>query len=181
MPADRRTAHSTAESQLAAASADRVSMRFAESSGSSYSRRRGPRPAAVRRVRARHRRGRHRAGRFIADASVHDDLVGRPRTALDGIVHGAPRVPATTTVPLISGVQRDRVAAQVASAPADGGTVHAAADVPDRGYFHPAALVTDAARRRRSCGRRRSGRPSVSLRRPRTTKRSPSPTPRATG
>ncbi|MEU8308135.1 aldehyde dehydrogenase family protein [Actinomadura sp. NPDC048955] len=81
--------------------------------------------------------------RIIADTSVHDELVDRLRTALDGLVHGDPRDPATTTVPLISGVQRDRVAALVAGARAEGATVHTAANVPDHGYFHPATLVTD--------------------------------------
>ena len=81
--------------------------------------------------------------RIIADASVHDELVTRLRAALDDLVHGDPRDPATTTVPLISEVQRDRVAALVASARAEGGTVHTASNIPDRGYFHPATLVTD--------------------------------------
>ncbi|MGW2307564.1 aldehyde dehydrogenase family protein [Actinomadura luteofluorescens] len=81
--------------------------------------------------------------RIIADTSVHDELVGRLRTALDDLVHGDPRDPATTTVPLISDVQRDRVAALVAGARAEGATVHTAANVPDHGYFHPATLVTD--------------------------------------
>ena len=83
--------------------------------------------------------------RVIADASVHDELVGRLRAALGGLVHGDPRDPATTTVPLISEVQRDRVAALVDSARAEGATVHSAGGVPGRGYFHPATLVTDAA------------------------------------
>ncbi|SEG86260.1 Acyl-CoA reductase [Thermomonospora echinospora] len=80
--------------------------------------------------------------RVIVDASVHDELVGRLRTTLGSLVHGDPRDPATTTVPLISEVQRDRVGALVASARAEGGTVHTAANVPDHGYFHPATLVT---------------------------------------
>lgn len=82
--------------------------------------------------------------RIIADTAVHDALIDRLRTTLNDLVHGDPRDPATTTVPLISEAQRARVAALVAGARAEGATVHTAPNIPDRGYFHPATLVTNA-------------------------------------
>jgi acyl-CoA reductase-like NAD-dependent aldehyde dehydrogenase len=47
-------------------------------------------------------------------------------------------------VPLISTVQRDRVAALVESARAEGALVDANGDLPDQGWFYPATLVLNA-------------------------------------
>ncbi|WP_122817822.1 aldehyde dehydrogenase family protein [Nocardioides pantholopis] len=82
--------------------------------------------------------------RIIVDRSIHDELVRRLRGVLASLVHGDPRDPATTTVPLISPVQRDRVADLVASARAEGARVETATGIPERGWFHPATLVLDA-------------------------------------
>jgi phenylacetaldehyde dehydrogenase len=81
--------------------------------------------------------------RIIADKRVHGEVVERLRTVLGRIVYGDPRDPATTTVPLISPVQRDRVATLVESARAQGAWVQSAENVPARGWFHPATLVLD--------------------------------------
>ena len=81
--------------------------------------------------------------RIIVDKRVHGEVVVRMRAALGRITYGDPRDRATTTVPLISPVQRDRVAALVESARAEGAWVQAAEDIPSRGWFHPATLVLD--------------------------------------
>jgi phenylacetaldehyde dehydrogenase len=82
--------------------------------------------------------------RVLVDASLHDELVARMREALGRLVLGDPRDPRTTTVPLISPVQRDRVAALVQGARDEGASVDLSPGVPDQGWFHPAALVTRA-------------------------------------
>lgn len=82
--------------------------------------------------------------RIVVDAGIHDAFVERLRHVLASLVHGDPRDPATTTVPLISPVQRDRVAALVDSARTEGARVETATGVPEQGWFHPATLVLDA-------------------------------------
>jgi len=81
--------------------------------------------------------------RLLVDRTVHDELVQRLLDRLATLTYGDPRDPDTDVVPVISAVQRDRVASLVASARAEGATVHQAENIPDHGYFHPATLVTD--------------------------------------
>lgn len=81
--------------------------------------------------------------RVLVDASVHDAVVDRLLDVLTGLTYGDPRNPDTRVTPLITEVQRLRVAALVDSARAEGATVHQRGVLPERGFFHPATLVTD--------------------------------------
>jgi acyl-CoA reductase-like NAD-dependent aldehyde dehydrogenase len=80
--------------------------------------------------------------RILADANVHDALVDRLLSIRHDLRHGDPRSPGTTVGPLISDVQRDRVAQLVATAEDEGCEIHQKADLPTTGFFHPATLVT---------------------------------------
>lgn len=79
--------------------------------------------------------------RVLADASIHDALVERLLTRLTGLRYGDPHDPSTDVAPVISPVQRDRVAALADAARAEGADVHQAPGTPDHGWFHPATLA----------------------------------------
>lgn len=82
--------------------------------------------------------------RVIVDRGVHDEVVDRMRAVMRSLVYGDPRDRATTTVPLISPVQRERVAALVGTARSEGAEVVASPSVPEQGWFSPATMVLGA-------------------------------------
>lgn len=80
--------------------------------------------------------------RIIADESIHDAVVSELCAAMSQLEIGDPARPQTTVGPVISGLQRDRVRALVASAEDEGGTVHRFGSLPGRGYFVEPTLIT---------------------------------------
>ncbi|MDE3720405.1 aldehyde dehydrogenase family protein [Nocardiopsis sp. N85] len=76
--------------------------------------------------------------RLLVQASVYDRFLELLRPAVEGVVVGDPRDPATEMGPLISAAQRDRVAAYV-----DGATVAFRGRAPEGpGFWYPPTVLT---------------------------------------
>ncbi|MEU1951106.1 aldehyde dehydrogenase family protein [Nocardia rhamnosiphila] len=83
--------------------------------------------------------------RILVDHRVHDELVALLTNRLTALRYGDPAEPTTDITPLISDRQRRHVAGLVAAARAEGSTVAQAPGAPERGWFHPATLLTECA------------------------------------
>jgi len=81
--------------------------------------------------------------RLIVHESVADDLTARLKSAYASLPVGDPRVSGTLVGPLIDAAAADRMAAALASARAEGGTVHGGGRVegPGQGAYVRPALV----------------------------------------
>jgi betaine-aldehyde dehydrogenase len=91
------------------------------------------------------------ATRAYVHASLHDAFVAGVADLMAGIRLGDPRDEGTELGPLSSARHRDKVAAMVAAAEADGAKVHAGAALPRGdladGFWYPPTLVTGADQR----------------------------------
>lgn len=86
--------------------------------------------------------------RLIVQREVYDEMVERVAALALAAKVGDPRDRETVVGPLISAVQRDRVAAHVANAAASGARLVAGgsgAELPARGYFVAPTLLADCA------------------------------------
>lgn len=85
------------------------------------------------------------ANRFYVHSSLHDAFVERLAAELEGLSLGPGLDRGNDLGALVSTAERDKVAALVEAAIADGATLVAGgpgAPVPDRGAFYPATLLT---------------------------------------
>jgi succinate-semialdehyde dehydrogenase/glutarate-semialdehyde dehydrogenase len=83
------------------------------------------------------------AKRFVVEAPVHDRFVERFTAAMAALTVGDPFDPATDVGPLVSGTQRDEIAAQVDDARARGAEVHCGGFVPDGpGWYYPPTVLS---------------------------------------
>ncbi|MBV0896120.1 aldehyde dehydrogenase [Microbacterium sp. NC79] len=83
------------------------------------------------------------ASRILAHDSVYDELQERLQARVGELVHGDPRDAATHVAPLISEVQRTRVAGMIQRARDDGFTVAQSSGAPARGFHQAATLISD--------------------------------------
>lgn len=84
------------------------------------------------------------ATRAIVARSLYDDFVAGVAEVMGKIVVGDPHDPDTDLGPLISAAHRDKVAAMVSRAPAEGGRVVTGGTIPDLpGSFYRPTLVAD--------------------------------------
>ncbi|MGZ5396267.1 MAG: aldehyde dehydrogenase family protein, partial [Mycobacterium sp.] len=82
----------------------------------------------------------------IVAANLYDDFVAGVAEVMSKVVVGDPADPDTDMGPLISIAQRDKVAAMVARAPAQGGRVVTGGSAPDQpGWFYRPTLIADVA------------------------------------
>jgi len=86
------------------------------------------------------------ATRAIVAADLYDDFVAGVGDVMSTIVVGDPHDPDTDLGPLISTVHRDKVAAMVSRAPAQGGRIVTGGVTPDLpGAFYRPTLIADVA------------------------------------
>lgn len=84
------------------------------------------------------------ATRAIVARNLYDDFVAGVAEVMGKIVVGDPQDPDTDLGPLISAAHRDKVAAMVSRAPAEGGRVVTGGTIPDLpGSFYRPTLVAD--------------------------------------
>ncbi|KUI32736.1 gamma-aminobutyraldehyde dehydrogenase [Mycobacterium sp. GA-2829] len=84
------------------------------------------------------------ATRAIVARNLYDDFVAGVGEVMSKIVVGDPQDPDTDLGPLISAAHRDKVAAMVSRAPAEGGRVVTGGTIPDLpGSFYRPTLVAD--------------------------------------
>lgn len=81
--------------------------------------------------------------RVLAVGDVHDRLRDALRERVATLRHGDPRDPDTEVAPLISAIQRDRVAGLIDRAEAAGAKVDRSSGMPGTGFHQAAALVSD--------------------------------------
>lgn len=85
--------------------------------------------------------------RFIVAESIADEFIAKFKAALDKLVAGDPRDPATTLPPMSSQGAADELNEQVRQAVANGARPHyCGAEVPKKGAFVRATILTDVAR-----------------------------------
>ncbi len=84
------------------------------------------------------------ATRAIVARELYDDFVAGVAEVMGNVVVGDPHDPETDLGPLITAVHRDKVAAMVARAPAQGGRVVTGGNAPDLpGWFYRPTLIAD--------------------------------------
>ena len=84
------------------------------------------------------------ATRAIVARELYDDFVAGVAEVMGNVVVGDPQDPETDLGPLITAVHRDKVAAMVARAPAQGGRVVTGGNAPDLpGWFYRPTLIAD--------------------------------------
>jgi acyl-CoA reductase-like NAD-dependent aldehyde dehydrogenase len=82
--------------------------------------------------------------RLFVHRSVHDEVVQRLQAIAGSLKFGHGLAEDTNLGPLVNARQRERVAAHVKLAAEQGADVHLGPDVPDAGFFHPAAIISGA-------------------------------------
>ncbi|MDU0479220.1 NAD-dependent succinate-semialdehyde dehydrogenase [Staphylococcus chromogenes] len=84
------------------------------------------------------------ANRFLVDASIAEEFTSRLTAAMSEVVCGHGLDAGTTLGPIITAKQRDRIAALVDDAVANGAKVTVGGEVPTGpGYFYPATVLID--------------------------------------
>jgi succinate-semialdehyde dehydrogenase / glutarate-semialdehyde dehydrogenase len=84
------------------------------------------------------------ANRFYVEAPVVDEFVDRMAASMGSMVMGAGVDPTTTVGPLVNRSERDRVAALVDAAIAEGATAVIGGVTPDRpGCYYPPTVLAD--------------------------------------